>query len=124
VTQPPDHVLHSYYKYYAFVRPEKLRTGWTRDRVLSAIIAEGIPCFSGSCSEIYREKAFAADLRPSEPRVVAKKLGETSLMFLIHPTLSESDMQDTCRAVAKVMHAATATSRSTLRPVPMATSAG
>jgi dTDP-4-amino-4,6-dideoxygalactose transaminase len=107
VTQPPDHVLHSYYKYYAFVRPEELRNEWTRDRIVSAVNAEGIPCFAGSCSEIYLEKAFTADLRPSERRAVAKKLGETSLMFLIHPTLSENDMQDTCQAVAKVMSAAT-----------------
>jgi dTDP-4-amino-4,6-dideoxygalactose transaminase len=104
--QPPSHIGHSYYKYYAFVRPEKLRKGWTRDRILSAIVAEGIPCFTGSCSEIYLEKAFAPELRPTERLTVAKELGETSLMFLVHPTLSEFDMHDTCRAVAKVLDAA------------------
>jgi dTDP-4-amino-4,6-dideoxygalactose transaminase len=106
VPQPPGHIAHSYYKYYAFVRPEKLREGWTRDRVLSAIVAEGIPCFTGSCSEIYLEKAFTPELRPAERLTVAKELGEASLMFLVHPTLSESDMHDTCRAVAKVLDAA------------------
>lgn len=117
VTQPPDHLSHSFYKYYVFVRPEKLRDGWTRDRVLSAIVAEGIPCFSGSCSEIYLEKAFTPDIRPAERWATAKKLGETSLMFLVHPTLSEPDMQDTCHAVAKVMHRATSASRRILSPV-------
>jgi len=106
IPQPPSHVGHSYYKYYAFVRPEKLRKGWTRDRILSAIVAEGIPSFTGSCSEIYLEKAFTPELRPAECLTVAKELGETSLMFLVHPTLSEIDMQDTCRAVAKVLDAA------------------
>jgi dTDP-4-amino-4,6-dideoxygalactose transaminase len=106
VPQPPSHIGHSYYKYYAFVRPEKLRKGWTRDRILSAIVAEGIPCFTGSCSEIYLEKAFAPDLRPTERLTVAKELGETSLTFLVHPTLSQIDMHDTCRAVAKVLDAA------------------
>ena len=106
VPQPPGHIGHSYYKYYAFVRPEKLRKGWTRDRILSAIVAEGIPCFTGSCSEIYLEQAFTPDLRPTQRLKVAKELGETSLMFLVHPTLSEIDMHDTCRAVAKVLDAA------------------
>jgi dTDP-4-amino-4,6-dideoxygalactose transaminase len=107
VPQPPSHIGHSYYKYYAFIRPGKLRRGWTRDRILAAVVAEGIPCLTGSCSEIYLEKAFAPELRPADRLRVAKELGETSLMFLVHPTLSEIDMQDTCRAVAKVLDAAT-----------------
>ncbi len=106
VPQPPSYIGHSYYKYYAFVRPEELRKGCTRDRILSAIVAEGIPCFTGSCSEIYLEKAFTPELRPPKRLRVAKELGETSLMFLVHPTLSEIDMHDTCRAVAKVLDAA------------------
>jgi dTDP-4-amino-4,6-dideoxygalactose transaminase len=106
VTVPPTEVSHSYYKYYAFVLPEQLRDGWTRDRIMAAIIAEGIPCFSGSCSEIYLEQAFTPELRPAQRLEVAKELGETSLMFLVHPTLSEIDMHDTHRAVAKVLDAA------------------
>jgi hypothetical protein len=89
------------------VRSELLRDGWTRDQVLAAIGAEGIPCFAGSCSEIYLEKAFTSDLRPVRRLRVAKQLGETSMMFLVHPTLTEHDMLDTCRAVEKVMLAAT-----------------
>jgi len=107
VPQPPDDVRHSYYKFYAFIRPEKLRKGWSRDRILSAVVAEGIPCFTGSCSEIYLEKAFTPSLRPQERLRVAKELGETSLMFLVHPTLSENDMQDTCKVVTKVLEVAT-----------------
>ncbi|TYO92007.1 DegT/DnrJ/EryC1/StrS family aminotransferase [Desulfallas thermosapovorans] len=104
VTVPPGDVGHAYYKYYTFVRPEKLKGGWDRDRIMAAINAEGIPCFSGSCSEIYLEKAFDKEgLRPAERLPVAKELGETSLMFLVHPTLSEEDMYDTCQAVEKVL---------------------
>lgn len=106
VTPPPKELGHSYYKYYVFLCPERLRKGWDRDRVMAAINAEGIPCFSGSCSEIYLEKAFAEELRPRERMRVARDLGETSLMFLVHPTLSEKDMLDTCQAVEKVMSAA------------------
>jgi len=108
VTPPSSEIGHAYYKYYTFIRPERLRAGWDRDRIIAAINAEGVPCFIGSCSEIYLEKAFDIEgLRPSERLKVAKELGETSLMFLVHPTLSDKDMEDTCRAVEKVMRVAT-----------------
>src|ERR1039457_2788577 len=86
VTRPPAHVGHSYYKYYVFARPEELRPGWSRDRIFEAINAEGVPCFTGSCSEIYLEKAFPAEWRPKDPLPVAHELGENSLMFLVDPT--------------------------------------
>jgi dTDP-4-amino-4,6-dideoxygalactose transaminase len=106
VTVPPDWIGHSYYKYYAFVRPDLLRDGWSRDGIVAALTAEGIPCFSGSCSEIYLEKAFPPHMRPSKRFEVARKLGETSVMFLVHPTLSQEDMSDTCRAVEDVFSVA------------------
>jgi dTDP-4-amino-4,6-dideoxygalactose transaminase len=73
---------------------------------MAAIVAEGIPCFSGICSEIYLERAFTPELRPAQRLKVARELGETSLMFLVHPTLSETDMHDMCRSVARVLDAA------------------
>jgi hypothetical protein len=106
LTPPPVDIGHAYYKYYAFVRPERLKDGWDRDIVMNAVNTEGIPCFSGSCSEIYLEKAFDG-MRPSVRLPIAMELGETSLMFLVHPTLSEADMLDTCAAVAKVFAKAT-----------------
>ena len=63
--EPPDDAQHAHYKHYCYVRPDFLRTGWTRDRIMAEITAKGVPCFSGSCSEIYLEKAFDTDgLRP------------------------------------------------------------
>jgi dTDP-4-amino-4,6-dideoxygalactose transaminase len=103
VTIPRADVFHSYYKYYVFLRPERLRTDWGQQRIVEAIHAEGVPCFVGSCSEIYLEGAFAQEMRPSGRLPVARELGETSLMFLVHPTLNESDMHDTADAVQKVM---------------------
>jgi dTDP-4-amino-4,6-dideoxygalactose transaminase len=102
VPVPPEDVYHSYYKFYAFLTPDGLKDGWDRDRVMAAIVAEGIPCGSGSCGEIYREKAFEGR-RPAGRLPVARELGETSLMFMVHPTLSSADIQDTCLAVEKVM---------------------
>jgi dTDP-4-amino-4,6-dideoxygalactose transaminase len=106
LTVPPADAYHAYYKYYVFLRPEYLREGWDQGRIIEAVNAEGVPCLAGSCSEIYREKAFA-DLRPATRLAAAQELGETSLMFLVHPTLSEKDMEDVFTAVDKVMRVAT-----------------
>lgn len=103
VTEPPAHILHAYYKYYVFVKPEMLKSGWDRDRVIAAINNEGIPCFNGSCSEIYLEKAFTPDMRPEKRPPVAQELGESAMMFLVHPTLSENDMRNMVAGVNKVM---------------------
>jgi dTDP-4-amino-4,6-dideoxygalactose transaminase len=108
VTRVPDDTFHSYYKYYVFVKQKQLKAGWSRDRIMTEIVASGVPCFSGSCSEIYLEKAFVnAGLAPKERLPVAQVLGETSLMFLVHPTLSDADMTAVVDAVARVMQSAT-----------------
>jgi dTDP-4-amino-4,6-dideoxygalactose transaminase len=104
VTSPPDYIRRAFYKYYVFVRPEYLKVEWNRDRIIETLNARGIPCFSGSCSEIYREKAFeGSGLRPSTRLPIVKELGETSLMFLVHPTLSEQDIHRTAEAVHDVL---------------------
>lgn len=95
---------HAHYKCYAYVRPERLAPGWSRDRIIEAINAEGVPCFQGSCSEVYLEKAFdGTGWRPAQPLPVARELGERSVMFLVHPTLTEEEIQKTCAAIEKVM---------------------
>ena len=88
LTVPPAGVTHAYYKYYVFVRPERLAPGWSRDRIAARIAARGVRCFTGSCPEIYREKALQPWAPPS-PLPVARELGETSLMFEVHPTLGD-----------------------------------
>jgi dTDP-4-amino-4,6-dideoxygalactose transaminase len=108
VPEPPPHVGHAWYKFYAFVRPERLARGWTRDRIMAAIVARGIPCLVGSCSEIYLERAFTDRASgPARRLPVARELGGTSLMFLIHPTLTPADMEDACRVVEDVCALAT-----------------
>jgi len=99
-----DGSVHAYYKYYAYVRPENLAAGWSRNRIVSEIVGQGVPCFQGSCSEVYREKAFdGTGWRPAEPLPVARELGENSIMFLVHPTLSADDTQRAVKAIAEVL---------------------
>ena len=108
VPKVPVELHHSYYKYYAFVRSEELRPDWNRDRILSEIKAAGVPCMPGVSSEIYREKAFAnTELEPLERLPNAVSLGETSLMFMVHPSLTEEDIESTCSVVHSVMSKAT-----------------
>ena len=100
----PDAVGHAGYKCYVFVEPDRLAPGWDRDRIMNEIVARGVPCFSGSCSEVYLEKSFQdAALAPPERLPVARELGDTSLMFLVHPTLEDAHMAKTCEVLADVM---------------------
>ena len=104
VPQVPEWAEHAAYKAYVFVEPSELKPGWSRDRILGEINAAGVPCYSGSCSEVYLEKAFdGTGWRPKERLRVARELGENSLMFLVHPTLTESELQKTCAVLAEVM---------------------
>ncbi|MGB9689572.1 DegT/DnrJ/EryC1/StrS family aminotransferase [Thermogutta sp.] len=108
IPEPPPYNEHSFYKFYAFLRKEHLRPDWNRERIIAAINAEGIPCGSGVCPEIYRERLFQErGLAPTRPCPVAQQLGDTSLMFLVHPTLGEREMLETAMAVEKVLRAAT-----------------
>jgi dTDP-4-amino-4,6-dideoxygalactose transaminase len=106
VVVPPTGVECSYYRYTVYVRPELLRPEWSRDRVMAAINAEGIPCNVGGCSEIYLEKAFSSAMRPANRLPIARELGETALSFLGDPRLRALDLSDTVAAVEKVISVA------------------
>lgn len=108
IPQPPTHIRHSYYKFYAFLDVTRLRANWTRDRVVAEINARGVPCFSGSCSEIYLERAFlrSEGSRPGERLANARALGESSLMFLVHPTLDDSHIARTVDVATDMLRVA------------------
>jgi len=104
----PSHIEHAAYKCYVFVKPDELKDEWNRDKVIQEISALGVPCYSGSCSEVYLEKAFDnTGFRPKERLPNAKELGETSLMFLIHPTLTKEEIKLTCDTIVSIMKLAT-----------------
>jgi dTDP-4-amino-4,6-dideoxygalactose transaminase len=103
----PQHVEHACYKHYMYVRPEQLVAGWSRDKIVAEISARGVPCFQGSCSEVYLEKAFdSTDWRPKSPLPSARLLGETSLMFLVHPTLSVAELEQHSALIRQVLQQA------------------
>lgn len=107
VPQVPAEIEHAAYKCYVYVVPADLRVGWNRDRIMHELNTRGVPCFSGSCSEVYREKAFdRSGFRPAQPLSVSKTLGETSLMFLVHPGITEEEIRRTRSALIQVMQQA------------------
>lgn len=107
VPEVPDWAQHAWYRFYGFVQPRNLAEGWTRDRVVAEIAAAGVPCMHGSAAEVYLEKAFdGTGWRPRERLPVAKQLGETSIAFLVHPTLTDAEIDKTCVVVSQVLQQA------------------
>ncbi len=103
VPEVPNYIEHAFYKCYAFVKTENLPESRNRDKIISALNDSGIPSFSGSCSEVYLEKAFDnTTYKPQKSLPNAKILGEISLMFLVHPTLTQQEIDTTCQAIKKV----------------------
>ena len=95
---------HAFYKYYIYLNPNKIALGWNKERIIEAVNEAGVPCYSGSCSEVYLEKAFeATDFGPSTRLSNARYLGETSIMFLVHPTISEEKMHEAGAVIKGVL---------------------
>lgn len=108
VTIPSPEIYHAYYKYYVFVKPRALAPGWNRDRIVRALIRAGVPCGTGVCPEIYLEKAFVkyrnSYAGTKQPRLpVARELGQTSIMFQVHPSLSKTNMQSIIEEMEKIV---------------------
>ena len=107
IVKVPDYIEHAEYKHYMFVKPEQLAEGWDRDRIVNEIVEQGVPCFQGSCSEVYLEKAFDnTPWRPEKRLLNAVELGETSIMFLVHPTLTNDEITKTVKVMKEVFELA------------------
>lgn len=107
VPTPEPKFQHAYYRQYAYVRSDGLKSGWNRDRIVAVCTAKNVPVLHGSCSEVYLEKAFdETPWRPANRLPVARELGETSLMFLTHPNQTDEDVERVCAVLSEVMQAA------------------
>lgn len=107
LVEVPDYSEHAEYKHYMFIKPEQVASGWDRDRIVNTIVERGVPCFQGSCSEVYLEKAFDnTPWRPEKRLPNAVELGETSIMFLVHPTLTVAEIAKTTEVMKEVFQLA------------------
>jgi dTDP-4-amino-4,6-dideoxygalactose transaminase len=74
---------------------------------VNEIVAAGELCFQGSCSEVYLEKAFDNTPCRLEKRLAnAFELGATSLMFLVHPTLTQAETAKAVQVMKEVFELA------------------
>lgn len=98
---------HAYYRLYAYIRPDNLKDGWDRDRIVSEAASRGVPVMQGSCGEVYLEKAFDAQgLRPDKRLPNARELGSTSIAFLVHPSLELETVAKSAEEFAAVLEEA------------------
>ena len=108
VPNPVPGFTHAYYRQYGYIKPDGLKSGWTRDRIIEDIVSQGYPAFQGSCSEVYLEKAFdGTGWRPEQRLPATRELGETSIMFLTHPSITEEQLEGYCSAVRQSFEKAT-----------------
>ena len=87
VPQPREGIRHALYKLYFQLKVSGADAPRLRQEILRRSSEEGVRLFSGSCSEVYLEEAFADLPRPDCP--VARQLGQMSLMVEVHPTLRQ-----------------------------------
>jgi dTDP-4-amino-4,6-dideoxygalactose transaminase len=107
VPVPAGGLRHAWYKLYCFVRPEALKQGWDRDRILGELDAAQVPSFSGTCPEIYLERAFdGSDSRPRQRFETARRLGETSLLLLVDPCQTPQSLDAAAAALRDVLRRA------------------
>ena len=106
----PADQIHSYYRLDITIDASSLRPGWSRDRIIAALQAEGIPASVGTCPEIYREAVYARSAQ-YERLPNAERLGRETVLLLVHPTMTTQYIEECERAIEKVFGAADAKDR-------------
>ena len=104
VPKPEGSSVHAYYKYYCYVRPDLLRDGESRDTILDKMRDAGLPAYSGSCSEIYKERCFEG-IHTAGDLPIGKELGETSIMLLVHPTQTRGEVEHAAKTISEIISA-------------------
>lgn len=104
VPLPKGDTVHAFYRLYAYIRPDGLASGWTRDRIVAALAERGVQVMHGTCSEVYLERAFdGKPWRPADRLPIARELGETSIAFLVHPTMTDAEVDQAISAIRQVI---------------------
>lgn len=99
LTIPGPMFYHAYYKYYCYINPVHLKDGITRDDIIISCNSKQIPCFQGTCGEVYKEKAYNLNLELP----ITQQLTATSLMFLVDPSYSIETITDIAIIVRDIL---------------------
>lgn len=99
----PDYIEHAYYKYYYYLRLERMEEIFSLSDVVAALNSLGMKCGTGSCPDMSAEHAFdqAAPRRDSDlPN--AKAVGACSIMVPVDHLLDLEDMDSMAFAIRTV----------------------
>ncbi len=108
VPLPKKNIRHAWYKFYFYIDKKYLKTSWSRNRIIQEINDSGYSAFSGSCSEIYKEKCFKNyGFFPKKVLKNAVILGETSIALLVHPTIDKNQIENYGIKVKEIIESAT-----------------
>jgi len=99
VPRPGNRFRHAWYK--AYFHLDVPDAAIKRDAILARAAEAGLRLFSGSCSEVYREGAFADLPVPDLP--VARAMQGNSLMVEVHPTLKPDRVEARGSALAAII---------------------
>lgn len=95
ILQKVDGNQHAYYRLYAKVKAdvdiEGLSGETLRNFLIDRLVASGVPCFFGSCAEIYREKLFT-NMAPKKRLPNAATFSDNAFCFLVHHTITSEQM--------------------------------
>ena len=94
----PD-CTHSYYKYICRLRPD---SGVDLDWFVHAVAAEGVPLSRRYPTSLPRQPVFREAGFGGQPCPVADRLGGELFTLLVHPTVTEGDLEEVMKAVGKV----------------------
>ena len=98
----PQNIRFAGYRCYVFVNSNFLKKNWSRKKIIIELNKKGINCKSGSCPEIYKEKAFKKMGYQNISLSNAKKLGEESIAFEVHPNLTDNEIKFICNSIIEI----------------------
>jgi dTDP-4-amino-4,6-dideoxygalactose transaminase len=85
---PPKNIKSAWYRFYFFLNPSIKNCQKVRFKIIESLKKNDVKCFTGSCPEIYLEKAFKKSKYPNVNRLKnCKILGETSIALDVNHTL-------------------------------------
>tara|TARA_B100001027_G_scaffold216151_1_gene191705 strand:+ start:295 stop:1467 length:1173 start_codon:yes stop_codon:yes gene_type:complete len=106
---PANDIKCAWYKFYVFLKPNSLKQNWDRNKIIKRLEEKKFPVFYGSCSEIYLEKGMKNyKIFGDKKRLQnAEECTKTSLMFLVHPTITIEQIHSYGKAIKKILLKAT-----------------
>lgn len=99
----PKSYTNSFYRLYAIVNLNFIKSEWDRDRLIKYLNKIGIDCNVGSCSELYKEKGIKKYFKNNHILPNAEILSKNSIAFNIHHKCSEKYIEFVWKSLNKTI---------------------